>query len=86
MFLNVRKLEFSDSQTYTDMPKLSENPYFGIALLLRLFSAFGKLRQIDFRSDFRSKSDFFRNFFPDLKSAIKTTYIHIQFTLNVSIT
>ena len=85
MFLNVRKLEFSDSQTYIDMPKLSENTQFGTALLLRVFSAFGKLRQIDFRSDFRSKNDFFRNFFPDLKSVMKTTYTHIQFILNISV-
>ena len=83
MFLNVRKLEFSNSQTYTDMLKLSGSTYFNIVLLLKLFSAFGKLWQIDFRSDFRSKNDFFRNFFPDSKSATETTFTQNRFKFNV---
>ena len=56
---------------------------FTMGILLKLFSAFGKLWQIDFRSDFRSKNDFFRNFFPDSKSATEITFTQNRFKFNV---
>ena len=83
MFLNVRNLKFQHSARFGPVLKLSGNTFFDIALLLSLFSDLRELEGIDFRSDFRSKNDFFRNFFSDLKSAPKITYTHCPFLLNI---
>ena len=83
MFLNVRNLEFQHSARFGQVLKLSGNTFFDIAVLLSLFSDLRELEGIDFRSDFRSKNDFFRNFFSDLKSAPKITYTHCPFLLNI---